>query len=178
MSSRHRQFAPAACHWCTSEVSTNPEPELYLERKLTILRFAHWAAKYGPIFSLKLGSRTAIVLSSPAVVRELIDKQSAIFSDRPRFYIADHHIMHGDHLMFRDADPRWRRGRRLYHGYFNERACEHDHVQLQNAEAVQLLRDLCTHPEDFMRHCRRFSNSAMMCFGGKPPAPRILVLPC
>lgn len=99
------------------------------------------------------------------MIKQLIDKQSAIYSDRPKFYIADHLVMHGDHLMFMGPDARWRRGRKLYHQYFNESVCEKKHVLLQNAEAVQLLRDLHIQPDDFMNHCKRFTNSTTMSLG-------------
>ncbi|EZF75465.1 hypothetical protein H105_02979 [Trichophyton soudanense CBS 452.61] len=126
------------------------------------LKFTEWAAKYGPIFSLKIGPGTAVVLNSPYMIKQLIDRQSAIYSERPKFYIADHLVMHGDHLMFMGPDARWRRGRRLYHQYFNETACERKHILLQNAEAAQLLRDLYVEPDSFMNHCKRFTNSTTM----------------
>ncbi|KAF3480833.1 cytochrome P450 2D18 [Arthroderma uncinatum] len=126
------------------------------------LKFTEWAAEYGPIFSLKVGPSTVVVLSSPYMIKQLVDKQSATYSDRPKFYIADHLVMQGDHLMFMSPDPRWRRGRKLYHQYFNESMCEKKHVCVQNAEAVQLLRDLYIQPDDFMGHCKRFTNSTIM----------------
>ncbi|KAM5434338.1 hypothetical protein McanMca71_005972 [Microsporum canis] len=84
--------------------------------------------------------------------------------------------MHGDHLMFMGPDARWRRGRKLYHQYFNESVCEKKHVLLQNAEAVQLLRDLHIQPDDFMNHCKRFTNSTTMSLvtGIRTPTPSAL----
>ena len=38
----------------------------------------------GPIYSLNLGGQTAIVLNSYRVASEILDKRSAIYSDRPR----------------------------------------------------------------------------------------------
>ena len=70
--------------------------------------------------------------------------------------------MGGDHLMFMNADKRWRRGRKLYHQHFMESKCERDHVPLQNAEAVQMLRDILTEPGNLMYHPKRFSNSIIM----------------
>ncbi|CAK9161176.1 unnamed protein product [Ilex paraguariensis] len=39
--------------------------------------------KHGPIFSLRLGSRLAVVASSPAAVEECFTKNDAIFAKRP-----------------------------------------------------------------------------------------------
>lgn len=136
-------------------------------------RFTEWAAVYGPIFSLKMGSQTAVVLSSPYMIKQLIDKQSAVYSNRPKSYIADNLVFHNDHLMFLNPDTRWRRGRRLYHKFFNETLCENSHHHLQNAEATQLLKDICQTPDDFMNHIKRFTNSIIMSLvtGIRTPTP-------
>ena len=102
------------------------------------------------------------MLSSPYMVKQLIDKQSSIFSDRAPSYIADNLVMHGDHLMFMGPDKRWRQGRKLYHQYFNEGVCEKRHLIVQNAEATQMLRDFYLAPEDLMYHPKRFTNSLIM----------------
>lgn len=51
-------------------------------------QFKKWTDEYGPIYSLMLGpSNVMIVLSSDQVVKDLLDKRSAIYSDRPPLYI-------------------------------------------------------------------------------------------
>lgn len=51
------------------------------------LQFQKWAQEYGPIYSLMLGTKTLIVLSSDVAVKELLDKRSANYSDRQDMYI-------------------------------------------------------------------------------------------
>ena len=41
-----------------------------------------------PIFSLQLGTKTMIVLSSDVAVKEVLDKRSGNYSDRPDMLIA------------------------------------------------------------------------------------------
>ena len=48
-----------------------------------LYRFKSWADKYGPIFSLKIGQSTMVVLSDPEAVRHLFYRKSALFADRP-----------------------------------------------------------------------------------------------
>ena len=43
---------------------------------------------HSPVYSLILGTKTLIVLSSDKAVRDLLDKRSDIYSDRPDAYIA------------------------------------------------------------------------------------------
>lgn len=54
------------------------------------LQFAKWAKEYGPIYSIMVGSRPVIVISSVEIVRDLFDKRGAIYSDRPEAYAAKH----------------------------------------------------------------------------------------
>ena len=96
------------------------------------------------------------------MIKHLIDKRSSQYSDRPASYIADKLVMGGDHLMFMNADKRWQRGRKLYYQHLMESRCEKDHVAVQNAEAIQMLRDISTEPENLMYHPKRFSNSIIM----------------
>jgi hypothetical protein len=51
------------------------------------LQFQKWAIEYGPIYSLMLGTRVLVVLSSDQAVKDLLDKRSAIYSDRLDMYI-------------------------------------------------------------------------------------------
>jgi hypothetical protein len=41
-----------------------------------------------PIYSLIVGTQTIIVLSSDVVVKDLLDRRSSIYSDRPDMFIA------------------------------------------------------------------------------------------
>lgn len=51
------------------------------------LQFEKWAREYGPVYSLMLGTKTMIVLSSDEAVKELLDRRSGIYSDRIDMYI-------------------------------------------------------------------------------------------
>lgn len=51
------------------------------------LQFEKWAKEYGDIYSLMLGTKVLIVLSSDEAIKELLDKRSSNFSDRPELYI-------------------------------------------------------------------------------------------
>lgn len=55
--------------------------------------------------------------------------------------------------------------RKLVHQHFMESMVEKSHIQVQNAEAVQMLRDFCLRPDQHMLHPKRFSNSIIMSLG-------------
>lgn len=58
--------------------------------------------------------------------------------------------------------PLWRSFRKLAHQNFMESVVERDYLKIQNAEAVQMLFDICQNPSQHMLHPKRFSNSIAM----------------
>lgn len=51
------------------------------------LQFQKWADEYGPVYSLILGTKVMIVLSSDQAIKDLLDKRSHIYSSRPDMHI-------------------------------------------------------------------------------------------
>lgn len=51
------------------------------------LQLQKWAQEYGPVYSLILGIKPLIVLSSDQAVKALLDKRSALYSHRQEMYI-------------------------------------------------------------------------------------------
>lgn len=119
------------------------------------------AKKYGGMFSLKIGPKTLIILSDRRIIKEVLDKNSSKSSKRPDISVA-HTITGGDHLLFMDAGAEWRLFRRLLHQEFMASRCDNVHIETQNAEAVQMLRDLIVFPDEYMLHAKRYSNSIIM----------------
>lgn len=117
--------------------------------------------RYGGMFSLKIGTGTVIILNDRRIIKELLDKKSSTTSNRPTSYVA-HTITGGDHLLVMDSTPTWRLFRKLLHQHFMESVCDKEHINLQNAEAVQMLRDFVLYPKEHMLHPKRFSNSVIM----------------
>jgi cytochrome P450 len=114
------------------------------------------------MFSLKLGSGTAIVLTDRRIIKELLDKKSSSSSARPVSEVAQGIITGNDSMLVMDNTPTWRAMRKLVHQEFTESRCDKEHIKVQDAEASQLLHDICISPKDFMSHSSRFSNSVIM----------------
>ena len=55
------------------------------------------ARQYGDVYSMKIINSTLIVLSSTTAVKEIMDKNSAIVSDRPASHFAEE-ITGGNHM--------------------------------------------------------------------------------
>uniref|UniRef100_A0A2N9IZQ5 Cytochrome P450 n=1 Tax=Fagus sylvatica TaxID=28930 RepID=A0A2N9IZQ5_FAGSY len=69
--------------------------------------------KYGPILSLKFGSRSILVVSSPSVVEECFTKNDIIFANRPRIMAGDHFTYNSTTLVWAPYGHLWRNLRRV-----------------------------------------------------------------
>ncbi|KAH6904896.1 cytochrome P450 [Coprinopsis sp. MPI-PUGE-AT-0042] len=57
-------------------------------------------AKYGPIVGINLGGKNTIILNTNKVASDLLDKRASIYSDRPRFIVAQEMMCGGLLLVF------------------------------------------------------------------------------
>lgn len=132
-----------------------------IPKKGAHFQFTTWAQKYGALYTLKLGTGTAAVLTDRRLIKQLIDKKSAIYSERPASYVADL-ISSGDHILLMKHGLQWRSTRKLLHGSLMEKVVDECHLPVQEAEARQMIRDYLLRPGEHMLHPKRFSNSVTM----------------
>ncbi|CAE6429779.1 unnamed protein product [Rhizoctonia solani] len=119
--------------------------------------------KYGPLASLKIGSSNMVVVGGDGtLVRQLLDKRGAIYSNRP-LELVSQMAGRGDHLLFQRDTDRWRTARKLIVQHYAPRAIKTEHVRLQEAESVQLVHDFLHQPEQFMQHSMRYTTSVITC---------------
>lgn len=75
--------------------------------------FARLAAAYGPIFSIRLGAKLGIVISSPALAREVLKDQDAVFANRDVPAVARVIAYGGADIAWNPNGPTWRMLRRV-----------------------------------------------------------------
>lgn len=142
-----------------------------LPKDMAFLQFAKWAKDYGPIYSLKMASRTMIVISSRRLVKEIMDKKNSISAHRPPAYAVNNLIYKGDFLLLMNSDDaRFRRERKLIHQFYMDSACEKRHVPYITAESAQLMVDILNDPSKFAIHSLRYTNSLIMSTSTDPPS--------
>ncbi|KAL8473007.1 hypothetical protein ACS0TY_030010 [Phlomoides rotata] len=97
----------------------SPRPTLPLLGHLHILKFPlhrsyhNLSLKLGPIFSLRLGTRLLVVVSSPAIVEECFTKNDVVLANRPRFIIGKYVGYNYSSLSSAPYGDYWRNLRRL-----------------------------------------------------------------
>jgi len=117
------------------------------------------------MYSLKLGPGNVVVLTDRRIIKQVLEKRSAISSNRPVNMVSQQLVTEGDHMLWMDNTPTWRLFRKLLHQDLTESLCNSQHVKLQHAEAVQMLHDMIQDPEHWTNHLKRFSNSIIMSLG-------------
>lgn len=130
-----------------------------------------WHQQFGDIFYTKIGGTDYVWLSSPKVVRGLMDKRSNIYSSRPPLPLAQDVASAGRRQLFMAYGPRWRQLRKHSHALLNQKSAE-KYQPIQDFESKQVLRDLLERPEKFYEIHRRYSASVIMliCYGYRIPS--------
>ena len=120
-----------------------------------------WARQYGEIFYTRVGGSDYIWLSSPRMVKELMDKRSAIYSSRPPTPLAGDTASAGRRQLFMAYGPSYRTVRRIAHSLLNI-TISTSYQPIQDLESKQLMYDLLHDPDNFYDHNRRYSSSVVV----------------
>lgn len=120
-----------------------------------------WQREYGDIFYTKIGGTDYIWLSSPKVVKDLMDKRSAIYSSRAPAPLAQDEASGGKRQLFMAYGQDWRNLRKSSHALLNATTAT-KYQPVQDYESKQLMTELLDTPERFYEHNRRYSSSVIM----------------
>ncbi|GJC81543.1 cytochrome P450 monooxygenase yanC [Colletotrichum liriopes] len=128
-------------------------------------QFKKWADDYGPVYSLILGTKVMVVLSSDRAVKDLLDKRSSIYSSRTDVYLGN--IVSANlRVVLMKYGEKWRMIRKIFHQLLYINAAK-GYVPYQDLESKQMLSGFLDEPHHFIDHIRRFTNSltTQMVFG-------------
>ncbi|KAI5922679.1 cytochrome P450 [Camillea tinctor] len=136
-----------------------------MPKKNTHLQLQKWAEEYGPMYSLILGTKVMIVLSSDKAISDLLDKRSNIYSSRPDMYLSSM-VGAGSRMLLMEYGDTWRKVRGLVHNSLNVKAAR-AYVPYQDLENKAMLLGFLETPSLFVDHIRRYTNSltTQMVFG-------------
>ncbi|KAI1782833.1 cytochrome P450 [Ganoderma leucocontextum] len=114
--------------------------------------FRDLAAQYGDIIHFRILGRSTVILGSPEVVRECLEKRAANTSDRPQVPVIK--LLGQDaNFGFMPYGHKWRRYRRHFWQHFTARAVE-QYQPVQRAVAHQFLARLLDSPSQIKDHIR------------------------
>ncbi|RYP88811.1 hypothetical protein DL769_000225 [Monosporascus sp. CRB-8-3] len=136
-----------------------------VRREKVHLQFQKWAEEYGPVYSLILGTKVLVVLSSDQAIKDLLDKRSGIYSSRPEMYLGSM-VGGGFRMLLMEYGETWRRIRKIVQNSLNIKAAR-TYVPYQDLENKAMLVGFLEQPPLFIDHIRRYTNSltTQMMFG-------------
>ncbi|KEH29142.1 cytochrome P450 family 71 protein [Medicago truncatula] len=77
------------------------------------LQFSQFSKIYGPLFSLQLGLRPAIVVCSAEIAKEVLKNNDHVFSNRPKLYGQQKLSYNGSEIVFSPYSDIWREIRKI-----------------------------------------------------------------
>ncbi|KAJ4803862.1 cytochrome P450 family 71 polypeptide [Rhynchospora pubera] len=110
--------------------------------------FADLSKKYGPIFSLQLGSKLAVVISSSSLARAVLQEHDNTFANRDVPETGRVFSYGGNDIVWTPNGPTWRMLRRI---------CVHEMLSPQSLDAVSSIRQQET--RSTMRHIHASSGN-------------------
>ncbi|QGA15047.1 hypothetical protein EYB26_002703 [Talaromyces marneffei] len=122
-------------------------------------QFEKWHKKYGALISIRAGQRTIIVISSYEIAHDLLDKQSAVYSSRPKLNIASKHLARDMSMALMPCSKKWQTHRRMVVSLLNSAATKRYQAVL-DIESKQVVHELLT-SHDFSSSFERYITSLL-----------------
>ncbi|PPQ68178.1 hypothetical protein CVT24_005065 [Panaeolus cyanescens] len=147
----------------------NTFPKAYAYRK-----FEEWTQEYGPIFSLRQGFTTVIVIGRLQAAIDIMEKEGASLVDRPRSIAAGETLSGGMRVLLTPAGERFKKMRRALHAHLQPKiVAGYAPTLMKNAR--QHILDIIASPDKHQEHAKRhafhYSSdfASPMCSYGKTP---------
>ncbi|KAJ8690632.1 hypothetical protein PTI98_012043 [Pleurotus ostreatus] len=123
--------------------------------------FSDWGTRYGDVVYARLLGKEMIILNTLQAARDLLEKRSAIYSDRPRSVLLEELMGWQDATTNMRYGPRFRKHRRFAQQTFN-RGAVRSYQPLQHQEMGILLNSFASDPTSFVQHFRRYGAATIM----------------
>ncbi|KAI0335797.1 cytochrome P450 [Cubamyces sp. BRFM 1775] len=139
-------------HWLFGNTPTKSYPHRH---------FARLAETYGPVFTLRYGTRRMVIITRVEAAVDIMVKQSHLLADRPRFISVGELISGGLRTVSMGLCELLRKHRSSLHATLEPQiAVKYEHLQMQHARNHIL--DLLDTPDQFINHARRYASSVIL----------------
>ncbi|KAJ7149510.1 cytochrome P450 [Mycena crocata] len=124
-------------------------------------KYEEWIQEFGPVFTLRHGTKISIIVGRVDAALEILDKQSSALNDRPVSIAIGQTLSGGLRMLFSPNDDRFRKMRRAMHAYLYPRAVASYYPALKR-EVHQHMLDIIEDPTNYMKHANRYSTSVVL----------------
>ncbi|KAI0632727.1 cytochrome P450 [Trametes polyzona] len=124
--------------------------------------FAKWGERYGDLMMLTLLGQPMLIINSLSHAYELLEKRSALYSDRPHLTMAGEIVGWDQILVLLRYGPQFREYRRLMARALGSRKTVESFAPVIEKESAQLLLRLFRDPTDIAGHLREMTGSVVL----------------
>ncbi|KZT19016.1 cytochrome P450, partial [Neolentinus lepideus HHB14362 ss-1] len=124
--------------------------------------FAGWAQTWGDIISLQVLGQTMVIVNSPQIALDMLEKKNAIYSDRPVLTMADEMVGWKFTLSSSSQSERFRKYRRLIHGIVGTRTSMDEYLPIEEKETRKFLQQTLANPGGLVEHIRRTAGAIIL----------------
>jgi len=124
--------------------------------------FAEWGKAYGDVVFVRFLRTPVVILNSLQAAQDLLDKNSAKYSDRPQITIVSEMTGWDSSLVPIRYGDRFRRYRKWMHEALGTKAALKAYLPLQHREAYTFVQGLIERPEALRLHINRFAAALLV----------------
>lgn len=124
--------------------------------------FAQWGEKYGRICSISVFGQPMIIVNSPQIAVDLLEKRSAIYSDRPWMAFGGGFVGWSRTTVLLPYGPGHRTSRKYMHQIIGTQALVRKFDHIEESEVHGFLRNLMKTPDDFAEHVRDMTGGIIL----------------
>ncbi|TFK29251.1 cytochrome P450 [Coprinopsis marcescibilis] len=118
------------------------------------LTFARWGEEWGDICSVTVLGQPLVILNSVKTACDMLDKKSAIYSDRPVLQMGGELVGWKNTLVLIPYGDRFRRFRKLFHQLIGSPFAMKRFAPVEEFETRRFIRRLVAKPDDLSGHIR------------------------
>ncbi|KAF8797498.1 cytochrome P450 [Phlegmacium glaucopus] len=134
----------------------NSIPTVFAYRK-----FEEWTKEYGPVFTLRQGFKTIIVIGRLQAATDVMEKEGAYLVDRPLNISAGETLSGGMRVLLTPAGDRFKKMRRALHAHLQPKLVT-SYAPTFMRHARQHILDIIDGPDKHQDHAKRYSASVVM----------------
>ncbi|KAH9487458.1 Cytochrome P450 monooxygenase 88 [Psilocybe cubensis] len=123
--------------------------------------FETWTQEYGPVFTLRQGFNTIIVIGRMQAAIDILEKEGAATVDRPLSIAAGETLSGGMRMLLTPAGERFKKMRRALHAHLQPKIVSNYAPTLMR-NAKQHIMDIIDEPHRHQDHAKRYSAAVVM----------------
>ncbi|GLB42606.1 putative cytochrome p450 [Lyophyllum shimeji] len=132
-----------------------------LPKSFAYRTFEEWAKTYGPVFALRQGVTTVIVINRQQPAIEIMEHEGSALVDRPVSISAGETLSGGMRTLLTPAGERFKKMRKALHAHLAPKIVQ-SYIPILTHSAKEHILDLIDKPDLHLDHAKRYAASVVM----------------